>query len=429
MFDILNELKPFLPDKEKQAEILANLKAKKEAKPKLLKHKNIECIFLSLDARKKSKKCIYKYEDIEFNCESEIGFLKKLYPDIKVNIFCTEKTQKTHKYHMGQKLIKITNDEKLFSQISNHLKLKTQYIFIINNLKNHHLAKALNLVKYYNIELLDFLKLKNKVQVSKIQNEFDESYSNVLFALNEFENTLKMPFLDTKEPLFLAFKDFSKFLLLGNYERFISAYKTIITITTSISKTSIFKPFKEHILNIFKRFGFDKLNITKSKANSYHFVDFKNFLIVAKLFYDKSYYLNSAIMLKEGINLSIYKYFLDDFGGKFSNNDKQIVFWYVFSEIERYNELSIDVIKHIKLLNQARAKVSDVRNAFVHLECGMDYELLIKELKICLDTTELVFLKSALSNLKQHKHFLISKVKEILQNRQNGYENTNKLKL
>ena len=409
MLEILNDLKPFLPSKKEQAKILAKLK--KETKIKQ-ENKYHECILISLDARIKLNSTKYTYENKSQKYLNERDFIKKHYKNIKFNIFCSSSTCKQFRKIKNQDLFLIDSKKDIVSQITQRLDINKKYLFVLNNQKISKLIDFLNLSKLYDIDFLEFKKDKLEIKVDKIKGLFESSFSNVAFVLREFSSTLKMPYLSTNEPLYMQLREFARILQFAKYKEIFTLYEKIKFNIDNLEKNSIFYPFRQEILGIFRFFRINeiKINIENDKSLS----TFNNYLILAKLFCEKEYYINSAIALKDGIDVGIYRYFVGDFGIHLVRENKFGFFW---NEIFKDENLSEYIKKYLKTIFKLRCKVSNIRNNFVHLESKKDNQILIKELKVIIQNIEQIFNSSALIKLEPYKEHIAKKIRQKLQSK------------
>ncbi|MBZ7987764.1 hypothetical protein [Campylobacter canadensis] len=407
MLEILNDLKPFLPSKKEQAKILA--KIKKETKIKQ-ENKYHECILISLDAKMKLNSSKYTYENKSQKYLNERDFIKKYYKNIKFNIFYSNSTYKQFRKTKNQDLFLIDNNKDIIPQIVQRLDVNKKYLFVLNNQNTSKTIEFLNLSKLYDIDFLEFKKDKSEINVYKINGLFESSFSNVAFVLREFSSTLKMPYLSTNEPLYMQLRELARVLQFAKYKEIFTLYEKIKLNIENLEKDSIFYPFRQEILGIFRLFRINeiKINIENDKSLS----TFNNYLILAKLFCDKEYYINSALALKDGIDVGIYRYFVGDFGVHLVRENKFGFFW---NEIFKDENLSEYIKKYLKIIFKLRCKVASIRNNFVHLENKKDNQILIKELKVIIQNIEQIFNPSALTKLEPFKKQIAKKIMQKLQ--------------
>lgn len=407
MLEILNDLKPFLPSKKEQAKIIETLR--KESQIKTIK-KEYECIFLALDNRIKYRPCEYLYENKSQKYLNERDFIKKHYENIKINIFCTDKTHKKYKNSKSQTIIKINQKTSIIPQISTHLKASKKYILPLINLDNKQIVELVKLSKIYNIKFIEFKKHNKKILVRNVSNLYKENFTNLAFIMHEFSRNIKMPFVSTDEPLYLHLKEFGDYLLAGNFELFLPLYKKIIKKVNGLDKNSIFYPFKLQITNILQGFRINEMVFDNYKHKA--LVLFENHLMLAKVFYDRGYYLNSLIMLKEGFDVGVYQYFMGDFGLKIAKSTKFSVFW---NGIFKNSELDDFAKKYLKSIYKIRCKIAKIRNAFVHLEGLENQKNLIRDLNEILCNINQILNQYSMIKIEPYKEQIANKIKEKLQ--------------
>ncbi|MBT0884829.1 hypothetical protein [Campylobacter sp. 2018MI10] len=219
-----------------------------------------------------------------------------------------------------------------------------------------------------------------------------------------------MPYLSTNEPLYMQLREFARILQFAKYKEIFILYEKIKINIENLKKDSIFYPFRQEILGIFNFFRIDeiKINVEDDKNLSV----FNNYLILSKLFCEKEYYINSAIALKDGIDVGIYRYFVGDFGVHLVRENKFGFFWNEIFKTEGLNEY---IKKYLKMIFILRCKVSNIRNNFVHLENKKDNQNLIKELKEIIENIEQIFNPSALNKLETFKKQIAKKIRQKLQ--------------
>lgn len=407
MLEILNDLKPFLPNKKEQAQIIEKLNKKTQKQPE---QKEYECIFLALDDRIKEKSREFLYEEKALKCLNEREFIKKYFKNIKFNIFCTDKTIHRFKNSKNQNIIKLRKNTNSISQIKLYLRQNKNYIFPITNFSKCQLVELLGLSKTYQLKLLEFKKQNKKIMVSSIKNLHEKDNVNLLFIINEFSRNIKMPFISTDEPLYLYLKEFAQYFLAGNFELFLPLHKKIIKKLNILEKNSIFYPFIKEIKSILDSFRINELNFDNYKHSG--LILFENHLCLAKVFYDKGYYLNSLIMLKEGFDIGIYQYFMGDFGIKIARKSKFSVFW---NGILKNKELDDFAKKYLKIIYKIRCKIAKIRNAFVHLEGLKNQNQFIKELGDILSNINQILNQHSMIKIKPYKEQIEKIIKEKLE--------------
>lgn len=406
MLEILNDLKPFLPSKKEQAKILA-----KHRKESIIKNmqQGYECIYLAFESEVLSANLTYIYENKSIKCLNEREFIKKIFKNIKIKIFCTKTSKKSFRDSKIQTIITLDEKYPFISQITQHLNKSSKYILAFSKVEPKFLMELANLSKVYDIEFLDFKQNDNCIKVSKINGLFEEDFSNVAFALNQFELSLKMPYLPTNEHLYVCLKDFSRLLLTGNITAFMPKYIKIKNHLDNLDKTSIFYPFRKYILNILNSFRINEIKNSKKDDN---FMIFNNYLLLARLFYIKGYFINSAILLKEGIDYGVYDYFMGDYNIKAAKKDRFNLFWQSFLSDANINAY---IKRYLRAIYEIRCDVARIRNSFVHIEGLFYYSEHEKNLKTILDNIHQLFNPYALSKLEPYKEQIAKKIRQKLQ--------------
>lgn len=260
-----------------------------------------------------------------------------------------------------------------------------------------------------------------------------DNYSNTMrlsFALTTFSQNLKVIYFDDiNDKFYIALKNLSNSLfenkLQAIKENYLRLKKEKEKIETN--KQSPLYPLLPMINDIFNELKeFEEFNFEKAKYNNKIKITShaNDFFILAKLFLNKSYSLNAAGFILEGLQYGFYLHFVDDDLDLKHYFKTQASGMTIRNLYEGYNEIKSDekVAEFIKIIFNTRDGIADIRNSMSHCDPIFNHAKIPEAINNLLEKTKKIFTEEGgLDKLSQYKKIINSQIKaniQIIKNKQ-----------
>lgn len=362
----------------------------------------------------------HNFKSAEFS--SPINYLNSLYKNKDFVIFTTDKTRAFVR-NSKHRIIYDTNKDffKILKDLSKHLLSGASYIIDVSEILENYalMMPILNLAKLYDFTLVKITKQsKTKYKINKISTETNDNFSNISYILSHFKATLKAPMINIDDTFYKLLRYFSNMVFLNNPKLFVSIIKDMQKelLRIKVEKNSIFYPFVGSIEQMFDELGLSKIKLCSMPKYGEIFSIFDDYFTLARMFLDRGYYLNAAILMYEGINYGLYTYIMQSSSKKYSYKQKMTSLQMIIRSLPsislKLNNLKTRVI--LKDIDRLSYNISDVRNTLTHINIQSDFNRKIKDLDGYLNELFNVFSHSNLAILEQDRFIIASEIERYL---------------
>lgn len=216
-----------------------------------------------------------------------------------------------------------------------------------------------------NIKILFAREVKKHKIYQYIQIDEYIDISKMSFILTTFKQTLKVPLLTNfNSPLYLALKNFSENIVSNQFNKILNTDYPKLIDEIKKAQNSSYSFLDELLESIYQEIRF----IEDIKDQPEHI----QFFYLAKLFFDKKYYLHVVSYLVEGIPLYVFNHLKNK--KKLATNIKYD--YYLSREIN--NKIAFN--NNFSNLYKLRNDVKNIRNNLAHI--NIEYQIEGAELKL-----------------------------------------------